>query len=217
MRSRSLLLVLLVALAGPVAAQDVDPDEEPAMAESHPLPDGVPAGNPDDQLEGSQSPDADLAHAANPDSITVGPGQEIDAHSVNPDAITTTSQDLTDLPQASVLDAQVPAAIPAATPLPVGCGQPTGDAGWSACLGAVSQQLSAARERLAAANAAYSRSITMHVPTGAARAEIIQERDAAQAEVQRYSAMLASQVQGAQQAGASSSVTDPYAPRAQGF
>lgn len=217
MRRRAALVPLLVALAGPASAQGVDPDEQPVMGESHPLPDGVPAGNSDDQLEGSQSPDADLATSGDSDAITEGAGKMIEARSVNPDAVTTTSEDLTDLPQASVVDSQTPASIPAATPLPLTCNQPVGDAGWRACLGAVNGKLQAARERLATADADYSRSLTMHVPTGQARADIIQARESARADVQGYSSLLASQVEEARQAGASSSVTDPYEPPAQGW
>ncbi len=213
MRCVARLFVSFLLLAGaPASAQDSF--EQPVMGTSHDLPDGVPSGNSDDQLEGSASPDADLARSGNPDAITVGPGQEVQAHSVNPDSITTTSEDLTDLPSASVVDRTAPASLPPAPPLPLACAKPAGDGPWTQCLGAIHTQLQAARERLAEANAAYSRSITMQVPTGDARLAIIQDRDRARADVQAYSAMLDTQYEQARQAGVSSFVTAPYDPSA---
>jgi len=136
--------------------------------------------------------------------------------SVSPDSLVTGSEDISDLPAASAID-QAPASIAPPPPLPGNCTQPAGDAGWKTCLSAVQAQLSSARTRLETAEAAYSRSITMHVPTGAARLAIIEERNAASADVASLGSALASQVEQAQQAGASSWVVEPYQPQTQGW
>jgi hypothetical protein len=185
-------LLFVLGLGASAAAQSVDPDEEPVMGTSHPLPDGVTPGDPDEFVVHSESPDSNLATAADPDATTVGSSQPIEGHSIDPDAITTRSEDLTDLPSASEIDRPLPAAI-ADSSLPLSCGQPAGDPAW------------------------YSRSLTLHVPTGQARADVIRERDQARADVKGYSSMLASQLEQAEQAGASQSVTAPYRPQVSGW
>lgn len=209
-------LLFVLGLGASAAAQSVDPDEEPVMGTSHPLPDGVTPANPDEFVVQSESPDSNLATAADPDATTVGSSQPIEGHSIDPDAITTRSEDLTDLPSASEIDRPLPAAI-ADSSLPLSCGQPAGDPAWSRCLGEIHGNLAAARERLAQADAEYSRSLTLHVPTGQARADVIRERDQARADVKGYSSMLASQLEQAEQAGASQSVTAPYRPQVSGW
>jgi hypothetical protein len=224
MRTLQLLaLAIVLAAAGPALGQGSDRFDQAVEGSSEPLPEGVPSGSPDAQLDAARSPDALEASAGDPDAQLTGAGRPIRAHAENPDALTTDAQDVSDLPSARVIDGNAsarvidgtpaPASLPPAPPLPEGCGQPTGDAGWSGCLSTVNDQLARARARLDSANAAYSRSITLHVPTGEARLAIVQERDAAQADVAALSSTLASQVSQAQQAGASSWVTAPYQPQ----
>ncbi len=212
----ALLMLLLLALAGPAPAEDVDRFEQPVMGSSEPLPDGVPSGSSDALTTHSHSSDQMLEQAGSPDADLAGAGVPVEGTSESPDAVTTDSENLADLPAASAEDQVAPAALPPAPVLPLPCSQPAGDAGWSQCLGAVATQLSDARTRLAQANAALSRSITGNVDLGEARARIIADRDAARAEVTSLSARLASQVQQAQNAGVSSSVTAPYEPQPEG-
>ncbi len=210
-----LALVAPLAVAGLAEAQNGDPLDQPVQGESHPLPDGVPSISPDSLVTGSESPDANQAEAVSPDSLVTGAGRPIQAHAVSPDSITTGSEDLSDLPSASVID-QAPASIAPAPPR-AECAQASGDAGWSACLAATAARLDRSRSRLDAAEAAYSRSLTMHAPTGEARLAIIEERDAAQAEVGDARGTLTAELAQAEQAGVSSWVTAPYAPAQQGW
>ncbi len=208
----------LVAAPGVASAQDFDSDEPAVQGTSHALPDGVPSVSPDSLDTGSQNPDALEATSQGADANLEGSQPEIRAHSVNPDSITTTSEDISDLPPASVVDQPVmPASIPPTPPLPESCSQPVGDRGWSACLRAVQAQLADAQQRLSEANGALSRSITENVQLGSSRAAIIQQRDAAIADVSALSSSLASQVEQARQSGASSSVTDPYQPKSRNW
>ena len=214
---RALMLPVLLALAVSARAQPAaDPLDQPVEATSEPVPDGVRAVSPDSLTTHAQSPDADDADAVSPDALLTGAGEEIQGHAQSPDSLTTHSYDAADLPAASAID-QAPAAIAPAMPLAPACARPAGDADWSACLSATNDALTRARARLDAANAAYSRSITSHVPAGEERRQIIEERDAAHAEVSATQSALASQVSQAQQAGASSWVTAPYRPQDPGW
>jgi hypothetical protein len=204
-------LFALFALASPTLAQNADPFEQAVQGSSKPVPDGVPSVSPDSLVKGSESPDALDTEASSPDA-TLGHAGNSDAilgHAENPDALATGSEDISDLPAASAID-QAPASIAPAPPLPGDCTQPAGDAGWKTCLSAVQGQLSSARTRLETAEAAYSRSITLHVPTGAARLAIIEEKDAASADVASLGSTLASQVEQARQSGVSPWVIEPY-------
>jgi hypothetical protein len=212
----ALLMLCLLALASPAPAQQVDDFEQPVMGSSEALPDGVPSESSDALTTKAHSSDQLLEQAGSSDADLAGAGVPVEGASESPDAITTDSENLADLPAASAEDQIAPAALPPAPVLPLPCSQPAGDAGWSQCLGAVSAQLSAARTRLAQANAALSRSITGNVNLGEARARIIADRDAARAEVTTLSASLASQLQQARDAGVSSSVTAPYEPQPEG-
>ena len=207
--------VLLAAPSRVASAQDLE-ESQAVMGTSHELPDGVPGVSPDSLDTTSQDSDSIDATSQSADADLEGSQKENHAHSASPDSITTTSQDLSDLPDASVVDQPVaPASIAPAPPLPESCGQPAGDRGWSACLGAVQAQLTNAQQRLADANGALSRSITGNVQLGSERAAMIQQRDAASADVNTLTQTLKSQVSQARQSGASSTVTDPYAPRSQ--
>jgi hypothetical protein len=213
---RIVVLPVLLALAGPAFAQGSDRFEQAVQGSSRPLPDGVPSVSPDALTTGSESPDALDTEASSPDAHLEGAGTPILGHAENPDALTTGSQDLSDLPPASAID-RVPASIAPPPPLPGDCARPAGDAGWNACLSAVQGQMSRASARLDAAEAAYSRSITMHAPTGQARLAIVEERDAARAEVAALRSALASQLAQARQAGVSSWVLAPYQPQTQAW
>lgn len=209
-------LFALFALASPALAQDTDRFEQPVQGSSEPVPDGIPSGSPDALVKGSESPDALVTEASSPDA-NLGHAGSPDAnlgHAEDPDALVQDSYDVSDLPAASAID-QAPASIAPAPPLPGVCTRPAGDAGWKTCLSAVQGQLSIARTRLETADAAYSRSITLHVPTGAARLAIIEEKDAASADVASLGSALASQVEQARQAGVSSWVIEPYQPQTQ--
>jgi len=188
-------LLALLAFASPALAQNADPFEQAVQGSSEPVPDGVPSVSPDALVAGSESPDALDTEASSPDA-RIGHAESPDAilgHAEDPDALVTGSENLSDLPDASAID-QAPASIAPAPPLPGDCAQPAGDAGWKTCLAAVQGQLSRARTRLETADAAYSRSITLHVPTGAARLAIIEERNAASADVASLGSALAAQV-----------------------
>jgi hypothetical protein len=208
----------LVAAPGVASAQDFDSDEPAVQGTSHALPDGVPSVSPDSLDTGSQNPDALEETSQGADANLEGSQREIRAHAVNPDSITTTSEDISDLPAASVVDQPVmPASIPPTPALPESCSQPVGDRGWSACLRAVQAQLTDAQQRLSDADGALSRSITGNVQLGGARAAIIQQRNAARADVSALSSSLASQLDQARQAGVSSTVTEPFEPRTQSW
>jgi len=210
-------LPLVAALAGGAAAQPAsDPLDQPVEATSEPVPDGVRSVSPDSLTTRAQSPDADDADSGSPDALLTGAGQEIRGHAQSPDSLTTNSYDAADLPAATAID-EAPAAIAPAMPLAPACARPAGDADWSACLSTTNDALTRARARLDAANAAYSRSITLHAPAGEERRQIIEERDAARAEVSATQTALASQIAQAQQAGASSWVTAPYQPQDPGW
>ena len=204
-------LCALLALASPALAQNTDRFEQPVQGSSEPVPDGIPSGSSDALLKGSESSDALDAEASSPDARIghAGSPDTILGHAENPDALVAGSEDISNLPAASAID-QAPASIAPAPPLPGDCTQPAGDAGWRTCLSAVQGQLSSARTRLETAEAAYSRSITMHVPTGAARLAIIEERNAASADVASLGSALASQVEQARQSGVSPWVIEPY-------
>jgi len=204
-------LLALFALASPALAQNADPFEQALQGSSKPVPDGVPSISPDALVAGSESPDALDTEASSPDARIghAGSPDTILGHAESPDALVTGSEDVSDLPAASAID-QAPASIAPAAPLPGDCAQPAGDTGWKTCLSAVQGQLSIARTRLETAEAAYSRSITLHVPKGAARLAIIEEKDAASADVASLGSALASQVEQARQAGVSSWVIEPY-------
>lgn len=216
--ARAIALVLGFVLVFQASAQPVqDPLDQPVEGSSEALPAGVRSVSPDALTTSAQSPDAEDAESVSPDADLSGASQPITGRAESPDALTTHSYDASDLPSASVID-QAPAAIaPSPMPEAPACAQPGGDAAWGACLAASSDALDRARTRLDAANAAYSRSITSHVPAGEERGSIITERDAARAEVTAAQAALASRLSQAQQAGVSSDVTAPYEPRQPGW
>jgi hypothetical protein len=208
----------LLWLGLPAQAQGSDPFEQAVQGSSEALPDGVPSGSPDADLEHAGNSDAIDEGSGNPDAQLSGVGHPIRAHALNPDSLTTGSEDVSDLPSAASIDQPTaPASIAPAPPLPAGCGRPSGDSAWSSCLSTLNDTLARAQARLDAANGAYSRSITMQAPTGAARLAIVQERDAAQAEVNALSSNLATQVAQAREAGVSSWVTAPYRPKSRGW
>lgn len=216
MRVASSLLVsalLLVATAGVAGAGDADPFEQPVQGRANALPDGAATASPDDLEAGASDPDAHGAEAGDPDARLAISGEEVTGHAGDPDARTIQATDLSELPSAASID-DVPAAIGPAPSLPAGCAQPAGNSGWGGCLAAIQADLDAARLRLAEAEAAYSRSITRHVPTGEARLAIIQDRDAARSEIASLTTMLSEQVDRARAAGASWSAIEPYASTA---
>lgn len=204
-----LVLALAFALGFAPGARAEGPDAYQATSE--PLPEGVETTGPDALTTQAESPDDDLAEAQDPDSITVGSSPEVIGHSVDPDAITTTAQDVDDLPQADQ-EPQPGEDLPPPPSLPLVCGQPAGDAGWSQCLAAVQAQLDDAQQRLAAANAALSRSITLHYPVGQPRYDAIRNKDIAQRDIPYLQQELAQMVEQARQAGVSDGVTSPYQP-----
>jgi len=210
-----LVLALGLALAPAAHADESDPFEQPVRASSHALPDGVETHGPDAQTAEAGDPDGSLAESGDPDDITEGASPQVVVGSQDPDDLTTTSTDLSDLPSAEQVDDAQRYALPPPPPLPVACSQPAGDAGWSQCLGTVQQSIEDTKGRLAAANAAYSRSITHHVPTGAKRLAIIQEREAARRDLAVRSKQIGLMLDQAQQAGVSNSVISRYQTPAQ--
>lgn len=102
------------------------------------------------------------------------------------------------------------AATPEPLPQPASCQAPAGDAAWSACLGDANAQITSARSRLDAAEAAYSRSVNHRNALGSERAQIVAAREQARSDLAMAQERLPELVERARRSGVGPRVLDPY-------
>lgn len=181
--------VLTAVIAGsPSLVLAGDPSRDPdAMTTTSRSPSSSVATSSDDSLARSESPDDDVAESESSDDLV-----ESAASPDDPGAVRGTPMP------------------PKPLAKPASCKAPAGDGGWSACLEEASGQIASARQRLAAAEAAYARSVNFRDDRGSARAKIIAEREQAQSDLAAAEERLPDLVEDARRADVSPRVLDPY-------
>jgi hypothetical protein len=194
----ALVCVLAVALAGAGASgEDVSEnlDEvDDGRSEDLDEADTGASRNVDRASTGrSRAPRADADASENLDEADVGEAENLDAVDVG--ETETTEQ----------VDRHVAWSPPSCDTLEVALGDtPEGADGeaWKRTLGQARSRLEAANEQVAEADAAYSQMMTRGYPTGAARAEIVAQRDGARSAYAEARCALPALVERARRSGA---------------
>lgn len=155
----------------------------------------------------SRSPDSDVSDAStNPDDDV--------AQSQGPDADQGTSESSDDLEESAASPDDPGSVRPEAAPVkplpkPASCRAPADEPAWANCLADAKAQIDDARQRLEAAEAAYSRSVNFRTDLGSERAKIIAARDQARSDLATAEERLPELVDSARRAGVSPRVLDP--------
>jgi len=130
--------------------------------------------NPDSMLTGSEDPDASIAHSEDPDDMVTG--------SEDPDSMVEGAQQLDAHEGHAYGEQNLKESAPDAGAVPI---EMEGQASWTATndpkLITARRELVRAQERARAADTRYGNMIRTQYPTGAAREEIVRERDEAMA------------------------------------
>jgi len=190
MRTICFLVVFAAAMLAGAAgvARAADPAQDPLANTASPSePKRATTRSPDDDLAVSEDSDGEAAVAEDSDDLEQGSESPDDAAAVRP--------------------AEAPAKP---LPQPPSCKAPAGDDAWATCLADASAQITSARTRLEAAEAAYSRSVNHRNDLGAERALVVAARDQARSDVATAQERLPELVDRARRAGVGPRVLDPY-------